>query len=103
MKRTGLIALAVLVTVFLAGAEMASALEPIPQKSGFSGFIRPAVGYIKYTRHLGEPVISATVSAKSCDIIIPAGRALNKSISITAEIEAALPIHTGRAADFFML
>ena len=64
MKRTGLIALAVLVTFFLAGAEMASALEPIPHKSGFSGFIRPAVGYVKYTRHLGEPVISATVSAK---------------------------------------
>ena len=30
------------------GATWASALDPIPQESGFSGFIRPAVGYLNY-------------------------------------------------------
>ena len=33
METTGLITLAVLVTLFLTGAEMAKALEPIPAKS----------------------------------------------------------------------
>lgn len=44
MKKTGLIFVAVLVTIFMAGADMVTALEPVPMESGFSGFIRPRCG-----------------------------------------------------------
>ena len=67
MKRTGLIALAVLVTFFLAGAEMASALDPIPQKSGFSGFIRPAVGYLKYNSNMVASIFGYDLSKETND------------------------------------
>ena len=52
MKRYGLITVTTLTMVLLLGATWASALEPIPQESGFSGFIRPGVGYINFKSNM---------------------------------------------------
>jgi hypothetical protein len=67
MKRAGLIVIAVLVTVFLAGADMATAIEPLPQESGFSGFIRPGVGYLNYKSNMVASFLGYDLSDRSID------------------------------------
>jgi hypothetical protein len=52
MKKSGFITVAAIAVFFLLGATWASALDPIPQESGFSGFIRPGVGYLKYKSNM---------------------------------------------------
>ena len=52
MKKSGFIAFAAIAVFFLLGATWASALDPIPQESGFSGFVRPGVGYLKYKSNM---------------------------------------------------
>ena len=45
-------AIALVIMVLFPGIEAARALEPIPSKSGFSGFIRPGVGYASYQSNM---------------------------------------------------
>jgi len=52
MKKSGFISVAAFAVFLLLGATWASALDPIPQESGFSGFIRPGVGYLKYKSNM---------------------------------------------------
>ena len=52
MKRAGIIILAVMVAILLAGGDRATALEPVAMESGFSGFIRPGVGYMNYKSNI---------------------------------------------------
>jgi len=52
MKKSGFITVAAIAAFLLLGATWASALDPIPQESGFSGFIRPGVGYLKYKSNM---------------------------------------------------
>lgn len=52
MKKSGFIIFATVAVFLLLGATWASALDPIPQESGFSGFVRPGVGYLKYKSNM---------------------------------------------------
>ncbi len=52
MRNLHLVFLAKLTVLLLFLAPSASALEPIPMKSGFSGFIRPGAGYMNYKSNM---------------------------------------------------
>jgi len=52
MKMTSFLTIGVLTIVLLFGADLATALEPIPKESGFSGFIRPGVGYMRFKSNM---------------------------------------------------
>jgi hypothetical protein len=58
-----LIVLAVGVSLLL-GANFASALEPIPKESGFSGFIRPGAGYLWFKSNMVASFLSYDLSDK---------------------------------------
>jgi hypothetical protein len=53
--------------IFLFGTTMALALEPIPQASGFSGFIRPGVGYMSYETNMVASFLGFDLSEESTD------------------------------------
>jgi hypothetical protein len=57
MKKSGFIIFATLAVFLLLGATWASALDPIPKEPGFSGFIRPGVGYLKYKSNWGAIIL----------------------------------------------
>ena len=67
MKKSGFISVAAFAVFLLLGATWASALEPIPQESGFSGFIRPGVGYLKYKSNMVASVQGFDLSEKEID------------------------------------
>ena len=52
MKRIGYLTFATLIILLLSGVNPVSALDPIPMESGFSGFIRPGVGYMRYKTNM---------------------------------------------------
>ena len=52
MKKAHFLGMAVLVAILLFGAGFAAAIDPIPMKSGFSGFIRPGAGYLKFKSNM---------------------------------------------------
>jgi hypothetical protein len=52
MKKTTCLTISAVVFALLLGAGIATALEPIPVKSGFSGFIRPGVGYMRFKTNM---------------------------------------------------
>lgn len=52
MGKTGFVTLGALSVLLLFGANLATALEPIPKESGFSGFVRPGAGYINYKSNM---------------------------------------------------
>jgi hypothetical protein len=52
MKKTNFLTIAVLTIILLLGANLATALDPIPKESGFSGFIRPGVGYLNFKSNM---------------------------------------------------
>ena len=47
MKKVNFLTITVLAFALLLGANLATALEPIPEESGFSGFIRPGIVFLK--------------------------------------------------------
>jgi hypothetical protein len=55
---------AMLAIVSLVGASVASALDPIPQQSGFSGFIQPGVGYLNIQSNTVAKVLGFELSDK---------------------------------------
>lgn len=64
MKKTNLLAIAVLTLILLLGANLATALDPIPKESGFSGFIRPSVGYLNYKSNMVASFLGYDLSDK---------------------------------------
>jgi hypothetical protein len=67
MKKSCLIAVAAIAVFLLLGATWASALDPIPQESGFSGFARPGVGYLKYKSNMVASIMGFDLSEKEID------------------------------------
>ena len=53
MRRKSFLIFAILIIALLMGANLASAVDPIPVESGFSGFIRPGVGYHAVQKQYG--------------------------------------------------
>jgi len=64
MKKTNLLAIAVVTLILLLGANPATALDPIPKESGFSGFIRPSVGYLNYKSNMVASFLGYDLSDK---------------------------------------
>ncbi len=54
-----------LVVMWLAGGDVALALDPVPQQSGFSGSIQPGAGYLSIKSNTVAKVLSFDLSDKS--------------------------------------
>jgi hypothetical protein len=67
MKNKPFIKAALVAIILMFGATMASALDPIPQASGFSGFIRPGVGYMSYETNMVASFLGFDLSDESTD------------------------------------
>jgi hypothetical protein len=67
MKKSGFIIFATLAVFLLLGATWASALDPIPKEPGFSGFIRPGVGYLKYKSNMVASIQGFDLSKETND------------------------------------
>ncbi len=64
MRRKSFLTFAALIILLLSGANLASALEPIPVESGFSGFIRPGAGYMRYKSNMVASFLGFDLSEK---------------------------------------
>ena len=64
MKKTNYIISAALVIFLFFGVKLATALEPVPEESGFGGFVRPGVGYINYKSNLVASFVGLDLSDK---------------------------------------
>jgi len=64
MKKTNLLTIAVLTLMLLLGANLATALDPIPKESGFGGFIRPGVGYLNFKSNMVASFLGFDLSEK---------------------------------------
>ncbi len=62
--RQNCLACMALLTVLILGAAAAQALEPIPQDSGFSGFIRPGAGYVSVKSNMVASFLGGDLSEK---------------------------------------
>ena len=69
MKRNLFLIIVVLVTVLLVGADLATALEPVPTESGFSGFFRPGVGYLRYKTNMVASFLGYDLAEKKTDYL----------------------------------
>jgi len=67
MKKANILTVTVLALALLFGANLATALEPIPKESGFSGFIRPSVGYLNFKSNMVASFLGYDLSEKSID------------------------------------
>jgi hypothetical protein len=59
--------MAVFLAISLAGADMATALESVPMESGFNGFIRPGVGYMRYKTNMTASFLGFDLSEEKTD------------------------------------
>ncbi len=64
------LSIAALSTMVLFSAEFAMALEPIPEKSGFSGFVRPGIGYMRFKSNLVASFLGFDLSKRKTDSLI---------------------------------
>ena len=64
MEKANFLTIAVLCIVLLLGANLATALEPIPKESGFGGFLRPGVGYLNYKSNMVASFLGLDLSDK---------------------------------------
>jgi opacity protein-like surface antigen len=64
MRRKSFLTFATLIIVLLMGANLASAVDPIPVESGFSGFIRPGAGYLSYKSNMVASFLGFDLSEK---------------------------------------
>ena len=67
MKKSTIIVFAALSILLLFGVNFAAALDPIPKESGFSGFIRPGVGYINFKSNMVASFLGYDLSDKKTD------------------------------------
>jgi hypothetical protein len=63
------LATAALAVLMVLGVGSAAALDPIPQKSGFTGFIRPGVGYLSFKSNLVASFLGYDLSDEKIDSI----------------------------------
>ena len=63
-------AIALMIMVLLPGADFAQALQPIPRESGFSGFVRPGVGYASYKSNMVASFLGFDLSDKNTNSLI---------------------------------
>ena len=64
MKKTNYIICTALAIVLFFGTHLASALEPIPEESGFSGFIRPGIAYLNFKSNMVASFLGYDLSKK---------------------------------------
>jgi hypothetical protein len=64
VKKTNVLTTAGLTIMLLLGANLATALEPIPKESGFGGFIRPGVGYLNFKSNMVASFLGFDLSDK---------------------------------------
>jgi len=64
MKRFMNLTLAASIMVMVVAADFANALEPVPKESGFSGFIRPGVGYVSFKSNMVASFLGFDLSDK---------------------------------------
>ena len=64
MKKTNYIISAALAIALIFGTHLASALEPIPEESGFGGFIRPGIGYLDFKSNMVASFLGNDLSKK---------------------------------------
>jgi hypothetical protein len=67
MRKDRLIIIALLISFIIFPFNFALALEPIPQVSGFSGFIRPGVGYMSYKTNMVASFLGFDLSDDTTD------------------------------------
>lgn len=64
MKKTNFIISVSIVILLFFVANLAMALDPIPEESGFSGFIRPGVGYLNFKSNMVASFLGYDLSDK---------------------------------------
>jgi hypothetical protein len=67
MRKVNFAVISALALTLLLGANPATALDPIPKESGFSGFIRPGVGFINYKSNMVASFLGFDLSDKKTD------------------------------------
>jgi hypothetical protein len=67
MKSNKFLILALLAGILLLTAPFATALQPVPNESGFSGFFRPGVGYMRYKSNMVASFLGFKLSKRSTD------------------------------------
>ena len=67
MKKYILLIVVALATILLVGADLATALQPIRNESGFSGFFRPGVGGVRYKTNMVASFLGYDLSDKQTD------------------------------------
>lgn len=64
MRNLNFLTIAVLIILLLSGVHPANALDPIPMESGFSGFVRPSIGYLNYKSNMVASFLGYDLSEK---------------------------------------
>ena len=82
MKMTIFLTVLTLAITLLFGAGSASALDPIPQESGFGGFIRPGVGYMRYKSNMIASFLGFDLSDKKTNSLTDSPDAQNTGIAL---------------------
>ncbi|MBW2429327.1 MAG: DUF2860 family protein [Deltaproteobacteria bacterium] len=67
MKQTIFLTIAAIATILFWGTHPASAIEPLPKESGFSGFIRPGIGYLNFKSNMVASFLGFDLSDKKTD------------------------------------
>jgi hypothetical protein len=67
MKKTIYIISASLAIALFLGTHPASAIDPIPKESGFSGFVRPGIGYLNFKSNMVASFLGFDLSEKKTD------------------------------------
>jgi hypothetical protein len=67
MNKYTFLTIAVLAVSLLLGANVATAIEPIPTESGFGGFIRPGAGYMRFKTNMVASFLGYDLSDKKTD------------------------------------
>ena len=69
MKKLHLVLLTIVALSLLGTAQTTFALDPIPMKSGFSGFIRPGAGYMNYKSNMVASFLGFDLSDRTINSI----------------------------------
>lgn len=82
MKKLTFITVTALFLLWIFGVTFASALDPIANESGFSGFIRPGVGYMSYKTNMVASFLGFDLSEKRIDSLTDSPDAENSAIAL---------------------
>ena len=82
MRKPTCLTVATLIIMLLASVNLATALEPIPVKSGFSGFIRPGAGYMRYKSNMIASFLGFDLSDERTDSLTDSPDAQSTAITL---------------------